>query len=106
MKTTKKPRAAAQKKSVKIVVVRTVYAGVHIGELIIVKGQSVTLANARRLWRWRGANTLHEVAIHGVEDGYTRLSEPLPTIELTTAIEILPVSKAAVPSLSRSRWAQ
>lgn len=94
------------KKSSKLVVVRTVYAGVHVGELVAHKGQSVTLANARRLWRWRGANTLHEVSLRGVSDDYTRLSDPVATIELTTAIELLPVASAARDSLTRSRWAQ
>lgn len=96
----------AAKKKAKLVVVRTWGAGVHVGELVSRAGQDVTLANARRLWRWRGANTLNEVATTGVAEEYTRLSEPVASIELTTALEVLPVSPAAVASLTRSRWPQ
>lgn len=43
------------------VVVRTYSAGVHAGELVSQNGKEVTLKNARRIWYWRGANTLHEI---------------------------------------------
>ena len=88
-----------------LVVVRTYSAGVHIGKLAEREGTAVTLTDARRLWRWRGANTLNEVATHGVAQGYTRLSEPVPTITLTQAIEVIPVSDDAKDSLTTSRWA-
>lgn len=104
MKKTAKKKTASKVNP--LVVVRTVYAGVHIGELVAHSGQSATLRNARRLWRWRGANTLHEVSLRGVSDDYTRLSEPVASIDLTTVIERLPVSAAARDSLTRSRWAQ
>ena len=87
------------------VVVRTYSAGVHVGSLVSRKGREVVLADARRLWRWRGANTLHEVALAGVsEKDYTRLSDPVATITLTEAIEVIPASPAAKANLSRSRW--
>lgn len=95
----------AKKKSA-LVVVRTYGAGVHIGELVRREGQDVTLRNARRLWRWRGANSLHEVATKGVSQDYTRLSEPVESIDLLTAIEVLSVAPEAVSSLTTSRWAQ
>lgn len=100
------PKKAAPKAPKRpLVVVRTYSAGVHIGELVSRKGIEVTLANARRLWRWRGAYTLNEVALHGVAQEYTRISEPVPSIELTQAIEVIPVAPAAVESLTNSRWA-
>lgn len=87
-----------------LVVVRTYGAGVHIGELVSHDGQVVVLRNARRLWRWRGANTLHEVANRGVSPEYTRLSEVVESITLTTATEIIPATEAARASLTTSRW--
>ena len=90
----------------KLVVVRTYGAGVHIGTLVSQLGQEVVLADARRLWRWRGANTLNEVATNGVSQDYTRLSEPVASISLLSALEVIDVSPAAVPSLTTSRWAQ
>ena len=85
-----------------LVVIRTYSAGVHIGNLVSRKGKEVTLTNARRLWRWSGANTLHEVATKGVAAD-SKISEIVPTITLTEAIEIIPVSEAAAKSLE-SRW--
>ena len=88
----------------KLVIVRTYGAGVHVGTLKSRNGQEVSLSDARRLWRWRGANTLHEVAIHGVDEAYTRLSDPVEHIILTSAIELMLVSDTAKMSLTTSRW--
>jgi len=87
------------------VVVRTYSAGVHVGTLVSRKGREVTLADARRVWRWRGANTLHELAQKGAAEEWTRISEPTPEIVLTEAVEIITASKAGAANLSRSRWA-
>lgn len=86
------------------VVVRTYSAGVHCGELHKSEGKQVVLHNARRIWRWRGANTLNEVALHGVSNEYSRISEPVECIELTEAIEIISCTDIAQENLSRSRW--
>lgn len=85
------------------VVVRTRSAGVHVGTLIECVGTAAKLAGARRLWRWLGANTLHEVSQNGVGQG-SRISEPVPAILLTEAIEIIPCSEAGKRSLGKSRW--
>lgn len=93
------------KKRKPFVVVRTHSAGVHCGTLESLEGREVVLSSARRLWRWQGANTLHEVALRGVAEDYTRLSEPVSSITLTEAIEVLVATDAAAENLSRSRWA-
>lgn len=86
------------------VLVRTVRAGVHCGLIQSVDGQRVVLSEARRIWRWQGANTLHEVALDGVAEEFTRISRPVPIIELLSSIEIIPCSSKAQENLSRSRW--
>jgi hypothetical protein len=75
-------------------IVRTDSAGVHIGEVVSLEGKKCVLKNARRLWRWRGANTLNEVALTGVlMTEYTRISQIIPhEITLTEAIEVIPVA--------------
>ena len=88
----------------KLVLIRTYSAGVHIGTLVSRKGKEATLKNAVRLWRWRGANSLHEVAQKGVAQEWTRISERVPMIVLTEAIEIVPVAKEAAKTLE-PRWA-
>lgn len=89
----------------KLVVIRTINAGIHIGELVARKGDEVQLANARRLWRWAGANTLHEIALRGAEmSSTTRLSEPVESITVLQVIEIIPVASDAAKNLTTSRW--
>ncbi|MEO7592332.1 MAG: hypothetical protein ABI134_14040 [Byssovorax sp.] len=97
-------KTVAESKAQKLVVVRTYSAGVHIGTLAKRSGKEVVLTDARRLWRWRGANTLNEVALRGVDDSYSRISEPVPSITLTEAVEIIECSRAAEGNLTRSRW--
>lgn len=88
-----------------LVLVRTYSAGVHIGKFVSREGTVVTLNESRILWRWTDANTLREVANHGVSEEYTRLSEPIEEGILTEAIEIIKVvSPEAQKNLTRSRW--
>ena len=93
---------ASQKKP--FVVVRTYSAGVHCGVLESRRGREVTLSNARRVWRWRGANTLNELALRGADEAYTRISEPVSSNTLTEAIEVIVASQVGAENLSRSRW--
>ena len=87
------------------VVVRTYSAGVHVGDLVSRKGKEVTLKNARRIWRWQGANTLNEIALHGVGAG-SRVSEAVPNIVLTEAIEVITASEKAATNLKAATWAK
>lgn len=83
-----------QVKTGSLSIIRTYSAGVHIGEVVERAGKEVKLRNARRLWCWHGANTLNEVALHGVDRNLSRISEIVPgPIEITEAIEVIPVSE-------------
>jgi hypothetical protein len=84
-------------------VIRTYSAGVHIGTLKSHNGKEVVLTNASRIWRWRGANTLNEVSQNGVDQEYTRISERVPEITLTEAIELIPCSAKAIATFT-PRW--
>ena len=77
------------------VLVRTYSAGVHYGELVDHEGKEVVLKNTRRLWYWRGAFTLSEIALKGLNQDASKLSVALPKIYLSEVIEIIPVSDAA-----------
>jgi hypothetical protein len=87
-----------------VVLVRTYAAGVHVGEITARNGKEITLANAHRVWRWRGANTLHELSQRGGDTGYTRVSEAVPSIDLLDAIEVIPCSEKAAANLRTPRW--
>jgi len=86
------------------VVVRTYSAGVHCGTLAAQDGKNVTLHDARRIWRWRGANTLNELALHGAEQAWTRISEPVAETDLSEAIEVIATTSEAQSDLCKSRW--
>lgn len=87
------------------VVIRTYSAGVHIGVLERREGKDVTLSNARRIWSWQGANTLHEIALRGVAKG-SNVSEPVAHIELTETIEVLHATPEARANMEAIGWAR
>jgi len=87
------------------VVVRTYSAGVHVGTLKSRKGREVVLSNAKRIWRWFGANTLHEIALRGV-GSQSKVSEAVAEITLTEAIEVIVATSEAAKNLARATWAK
>ena len=89
----------------KVVLFRTYSAGVHFGEIVSVSqdGKRVDLRNARRIWSWCGANTLNEIALHGVGPG-SKISETVPEITLTEVIEQIPCQPEAVENLNKAGW--
>lgn len=89
----------------KYVVVRTYSAGVHVGVLQQRAGQEVVLGEARRVWRWQGRNTLNEIALRGVGDG-SRVSETVPSILLTGAIEVIPTTEEGEKNLRAAPWSR
>lgn len=57
-----------KKKSKKVapcVIVRGRNVGVHFGELIKDRPGVLVLRNARRIWYWKGAASLSELAVYG-----------------------------------------
>ena len=87
------------------VIVRTYSAGVHAGDLKSREGKEVVLTDAQRIWYWKGANTVHEIALRGVGSG-SKISERVPEITLTEAIEIIPASTEARDNLRVAKWAK
>jgi len=85
------------------VVVRTYSAGVHVGNVVDKDGDEVMLKDARRIWRWQGANTLHEIALRRVEKG-SRVSEPVPEIFLKGVIELIPATPEAIAKIESVGW--
>lgn len=85
------------------VLIRTYSAGVHIGTLASRDGREVTLTNARRIWSWKGANTLHEISLRGVASG-SKVSEPVESILLLEAIEVIRCTEEARRRLEDTPW--
>ena len=89
----------------KFCVIRTYSAGVHVGIVRSVEGKTVVLKDARRVWRWKGANSLNELSQSGVSTTeWTRISEPVEVLLLTEAIEVIPCTPESEANLRQSRW--
>lgn len=78
------------------VLVRCRNAGIHVGTQVKRDANVLVLENANRIWRWRGAHDLNDVAMQGVNrKEYTRISRMVPSITLTVqdVCEVIPVAK-------------
>lgn len=85
-----------EKPSGDYVVVRTYSAGVHAGYLKSRDGKEVTLTSTRRLWYWKGAATLSQIAGTGIasqED--CKFPAAIAEITLLEAIEVVPCTDKA-----------
>ena len=85
------------------VLVRTYSAGVHFGRIVKRDGKEVTLRDARRVWYWKGANTLNELVAHGAGAG-SKISDPTAKILLTEAIEIIDLTSDQHAKLAGGGW--
>ena len=78
------------------VVVRTQNAGVHAGFLKSENNTEVTLTNTRRLWYWKGAATLSQIAGQGIsKPGDCKFPASIAEIKLKGVIEIIPCTVTA-----------
>ena len=89
------------KNNLPYVIVRTYSAGVFAGELAERSGKEARLLNARRLWYWKGAASLSELANLGVAcPSECKFPAEVPRVHLFGVIEILDCSKAAKASIA------
>ena len=88
-------------------IVRTNSAGVFAGYLESKKGKEVRLVKAIRLWYWKGAASLSQLAIEGVKyPEQCKFGVPV-TVTLTEAIEILETTEIAKACIERvTPWRQ
>jgi hypothetical protein len=78
------------------VIVRTYSAGVFAGNLVKRTGKEGLIKNARRLWYWKGANSLSELAEIGVKyPNECKFPIEVSEIRVNEIIEILKVSPIA-----------
>lgn len=82
-------------------IIRTEKAGVFFGEIKQRNGQEATITNCRRLWYWKGANSLSQLATEGVR--YPRECKFTVTVDEMTVIgviEIIPCTEKAIESIN------
>jgi len=84
----------------KYVIVRTYSAGVFAGFLFRENGKEVVLKNSRRLWYWKGAASLSQLAVDGVsKPEECKFPIEMPENTLKEVIEIIPITEKAKKSI-------
>lgn len=85
----------------KYIICRTYSAGVFAGFLESRNGKEVILRNARRLWYWKGAASLSQLAMEGVSSPEKcKFPCEVDRIELLEAIELIDVTEKAKASIA------
>lgn len=83
------------------VIVRTYSAGVFAGYLDSRKRKEIVLLNARRLWSWKGAASLSQMAMEGTSNpNGCKFPCEVDRIILTEAIEVIDCTEKARLSIS------
>jgi hypothetical protein len=86
-------------------IVRTYSAGVFAGYVKSRNGQEVQMVKTRRLWYWKGANCLSDLAINGTKCPSECKFSVEATHLLINAIEILDVTDTAKKTIDKvSIW--
>lgn len=81
-------------------IVRTRYAGVFCGTIEKREGAEVTMTNARRIWYWKGAASLSQLAQTGTsKPSGCKFPEAVDRVVLLEVIEILDVTPAALATI-------
>lgn len=95
----------ADRNGKKAVLIRSEASGVHYGYLEIKEytpsGCAVKLVDSRRVWSWKGAATLSQMAIEGVTcPDECKFSMVVPEIEIIGVAEIIPLTSIALENLN------
>lgn len=88
----------------KKVIIRASRAGVFFGTLrdktYTPAGVEVELENSRRIWYWKGAASLSQMAMEGVKEPEScKFSVVVPSHIVEQVIEIIPCSDEAIKSI-------
>ena len=88
----------------KKVIIRSSRAGVFFGTLVAKNdtpaGVEVELENSRRIWYWRGAASLSQLATEGTkEPNGCKFTVVVPQHIVTQVIEIIPCTDEAIKSI-------
>lgn len=75
-----------------MVIVRSSPSGVWFGRLVVVSGNTVKLADARRVWSWTGAASCSGLAVTGPLSG--KIAAPVK-VTVFEVCEIIEASDAA-----------
>lgn len=98
---TPKQEFAVNQEGLPLVMVRQKDSGVHYGYLESEENGNVTLLQARRVWYWKGAATISELATSGTRfPAECKFPETTPKIVIYGICEKIFVTAAAASSLA------
>lgn len=102
------PTSATKLEGLPYVIVRSARAGVHAGYLKSRIGGEAILLHARRLWYWKGAASLSQLAEQGTSlPNECKFPCEVSCIELMEAIEVLQCTLKAQESIKNVKiWQQ
>ena len=84
----------------KYYIIRGDRSGVFFGQIAGRNGQEVKLRNVRKLWYWKGACAVEQLAVDGVTNPSScKFTVVVPEMVVMDAIQILPCSDKAVKIL-------
>lgn len=79
---------------------RCTEAGVFFGQLKERSRDEAVIANCRRIWYWKGAASISQIAMEGVKEPRAcKFSVTVPEMTVLGVIEIIPCTDAAVASI-------
>lgn len=84
------------------VIVRADKAGVFFGQLVKKEGSEVTLDNCRKLYYWKNAAAVEQLALDGVREDTKdecKFTVTVNGVTINNYIQIIPCSKKAIMNL-------
>lgn len=89
-----------KKKKEQYSIVRCNGAGVFMAIVVSRKGTEAVLKDSRRLWYWKGASSLSQLAVDGVKyPNECKFPVAMPHQEVTGVLEVIRVSDKAKASV-------
>ena len=82
-------------------IVRCDSAGVFFGKIKERSADEVTMTNVRKLWYWKGACAVEEIAMNGVKVPLEcKFTVTIPEMVVANPIQVIPCTDAAVKSIN------
>ena len=81
-------------------IIRCKEAGVFFAHVKERNGDEATLTDCRRIWYWKGAASISQIAMEGVKDQrLSKFTMTVPEMTVLGVIEIIPCTPQAVASI-------
>lgn len=82
-------------------IVRCDRAGVFFGQIKERSSEEVTMVNVRKLWYWKGACAVEEIAMNGVKNpSECKFTVTIREMVIENPIQIIPCTDEAVKSIN------